>query len=92
MDSPAGNETSVGPALSKKYSEASSTTLHTLDNLDNAFAQMAQRVANLDKVIDPNNLDSIVAAKNDLAQIIGDLEKLQFNKVGSPSFPALAFC
>ena len=81
MSSPAGKEVNVGPALSKKYSEASSNALSTLDNLDSAFAQMAQRVASLDKVIDPNNLDSIVAAKNDLAQIIGDLEKLQFNKV-----------
>ena len=71
----------VGSPLTKKYSEASSKALHTLESLDDAYARMAQRVANLDKTIDPKNLDSIIHAKNDLAQIIGDLEKLQFNKV-----------
>lgn len=74
-------EENLGSPIHKQYSQKSAKTLHSLDNLDGAFAQMAQRVANLDKQIDPTNLDSIVAAKNDLAQIIGDLEKLQFNKV-----------
>ena len=73
----------LGPPIKKQYSTPSAEALHTLDSLDSAYAQMAQRVANLDKIIDPKNLDSIIHAKNDLAQIIGDLEKLQFNKVGA---------
>lgn len=71
----------LGEGISKKYSVRSADAIDTLNTLDGAFASMAQRVSNLEKAIDPNNLESIIAAKNDLAQIIGDLEKLQCNKL-----------
>lgn len=71
----------LGAEINRQYSQNSTQALSKLDNLDSAFASMAQRVANLDKAIDPNSLESIVTAKNDLAQIIGDLERLQFNEV-----------
>ena len=77
------NEEDVGPEISKQYSTNSKFALSKLDNLDGSFANMAKRVANLDKAIDPNNIDSIIAAKHDLAQIIGELDKLQCTEVNA---------
>ena len=75
---------SEGTALAdagKQYSESSEAALKRLESLDGHFVTMAQRVANIDSSIDMNNMESLARAKNDLAQIIGDLEKLQFNGV-----------
>jgi hypothetical protein len=74
-------EQDMGAGIDRQYSVQSSQAINTLNSLDNAFATMAQRVADLDKSIDPRNLESIITAKNNLAQIIGDLEKLQCNKL-----------
>lgn len=87
----------IGSPLTKKYSAASSEALKTMDSLESALKEVAARAGNLDKMIDPNNLDTMIAAKNELAQLIGDLEKLQFKRVcfGSVHFsPVLphTFC
>jgi hypothetical protein len=62
--------------------------LSQLDYLDSYFASFASRVENIDQSIDLKNPQSLITAKHDLAQIIGDLESLQENEVSTfPSLP-----
>jgi hypothetical protein len=74
----------LGPKLSakgKQYSEASERAISKLEDLDRDFAAMAKRVADLDLNIDPSSIDSLVSAKNELAQIIGELDRMQATQV-----------
>ena len=65
----------------KQYSEASERAISRLEDLDRNFAAMAKRVADLDLRIDPSSIDSLISAKNELAQIIGELERMQATQV-----------
>jgi molecular chaperone GrpE (heat shock protein) len=70
-----------GSAIKRQYSEESDRTLKHLDELDNYFASFAARVEKIDKSINMGDRSTLVAAKHELAQIIGDLENLQFGEV-----------
>ncbi len=50
-----------------------------LDSLDHHFAELASRVENIDMKIDLSDPESLLKAKNSLAQVIADLEKLQLH-------------
>lgn len=67
----------------KQYSQASSTALRRLDSLDRKFEAINHRIDDVaaigDEVTDSSddNIARLIKAKNDLAQIAGDLERLQ---------------
>lgn len=83
--SPARNnpssEAKEGSGIQRQYSEESDRTLRHLDELDNYFASFAARVEKIDKSINMGDRSTLVSAKHELAQIIGDLENLQFGEV-----------
>lgn len=71
----------------KQYSVASSTALKKLNSIDRKFEGITHRiesVAALEAEVTQNMHDSItkmINAKNELAQIAGDLDRLQFREV-----------
>jgi hypothetical protein len=71
--------------LTRQLSSNSKETLSQLDYLDSYFASFASRVENIDQSIDLKKPQSLMTAKHDLAQIIGDLESLQANEVSHHS-------
>ena len=79
----ASKEKEAGAEIYRQYSEQSDKTLQQLDELDSYFASFASRVENIDKSIDMGDRRTLLAAKHELAQIIGDLENLQFKQVPS---------
>ena len=83
-------DNNLGDKLSeagKQYSVASSTALKKLDSIDRKFEGINNRiqsVAALEAEVTQNMQDSIskmIKAKNELAQIAGDLDRLQFREV-----------
>ena len=73
---------STSTSRSEETSKSSSDhTLQRLDDLDNYFASFASRVERIDKSINMGDRRTLVSAKRELAEIIGDLESLQFNEV-----------
>lgn len=77
--------------VTRQLSDNSKETLSQLDYLDSYFASFASRVENIDQSIDLKNPQSLITAKHDLAQIIGDLESLQANEVRISFFVLLIF-
>lgn len=69
----------------KQYSQASTAALKKLDSLDRKFEGLNERIEGVATTIhrstgdndSPHNLMQLVKAKNELAQIAGDLERLQ---------------
>ena len=56
------------------------SALDRFDSLDTRFAAMAEKVENIDLVLDPKNPESLLVAENDLIRIIEEMEHLQ--KIG----------
>eukprot|EP00602_Paraphysomonas_sp_CaronLab_P004131 CAMPEP_0185024842 /NCGR_PEP_ID=MMETSP1103-20130426/8032_1 /TAXON_ID=36769 /ORGANISM="Paraphysomonas bandaiensis, Strain Caron Lab Isolate" /LENGTH=211 /DNA_ID=CAMNT_0027557911 /DNA_START=45 /DNA_END=681 /DNA_ORIENTATION=+ len=77
------NDRAEGEPLERLYSEKSDAALKKLDEQDGYFHSFANRVENIERSLDMRNPATLVHAKHELAQIIGDLEKLQFNEVDS---------
>lgn len=67
--------------VSRQYSRPSADAMRRLDELNGVFASLADRVGSIDSMIDPSDLSTVHRARGELAQIIGDLEKLQFKEV-----------
>jgi hypothetical protein len=70
-----------GEGIQRQYSRPSAEAIHRIDQLNHVFASLADRVGSIDSMIDPDDLSTVHRARQELAQIIGDLEKLQFNEV-----------
>lgn len=84
-------------AAGKQYSQESSKALRKLNSIDKKFEGMVDRV---DKVAQDTKYDEkegvvpLLKAKNELAQIVGDLERLQFKEVriSIQSIMTICFC
>jgi hypothetical protein len=84
----ASSPSKASPAASSPRDDSrQQATLSQLDYLDSYFASFASRVESIDRSIDMKKPSTLMTAKHDLAQIIGDLESLQANEV-SPSPPS----
>lgn len=70
-----------GASIQRQFSEQSENAMKSLDRLDEQFAMFTRRIERIDKSIDVQNPESLINAKNELAQIIAGLENLQFNEV-----------
>jgi SUMO ligase MMS21 Smc5/6 complex component len=70
-----------GTSSSRDGHQHQDATLNQLDYLDSYFASFASRVESIDRSIDMKKPSTLMTAKHDLAQIIGDLESLQANEV-----------
>jgi DNA-binding transcriptional LysR family regulator len=72
----------------RQYSQASSAALKKLDSLDAKVEGISGRVENVvsslsSSVAEAEDVTPLLKAKNELAQIMGDLEKLQFREVAA---------
>jgi hypothetical protein len=72
----------------KQYSQASSTALKRLDSIDRKFEGITDRISTVSSVAtlpvyaaEGDNVSKLLKAKNELAQIAGDLERLQCREV-----------
>jgi hypothetical protein len=70
-----------GASIERQFSEPSQQAINKLDQLEDVFAELSKRVENIDKSIDVDDFSSLIRAKNDLAQIIAELEILQSKEV-----------
>lgn len=85
MSSPTAATPAPGASLAetgKQYSQASSKAIKKLNSIDKKFEDIANRVEGVAAVAeDPDDVSQLLKAKNELAQIIGDLERLQFKEL-----------
>ena len=84
ITSPVSNDESLGVSLQEKGKQLSIESVKTLDHLDDlkqTFELMQQEAEKIHKGTDMNNYKSVKKSKNKLAQLLGNIEKLQFNKL-----------
>ena len=84
ITSPVSNDESLGVSLQEKGKQLSIESVKTLDHLDDlkqTFELMQQEAEKIHKSTDMNNYKSVKKSKNKLAQLLGNIEKLQFNKL-----------
>jgi hypothetical protein len=72
---------SEGQVFHRQFSHNSEQCLAKLDSIETEIDGVRTQLDNLEKNVDVTDYDSTVRAKNEMAQIIGNLEKLQANKV-----------
>lgn len=65
----------------KLFSVASTKTLSSLDKVSEEYSNMVTKVDDIEKSTDLNNATNVLDAKHLLAQIAGNIDKLQFNKL-----------
>lgn len=76
-------------ASPKQYSIASANTLSKLDKVSTEHFALASAIADIEKSTDPNNAESVLEGKHRLAQLAGDIDKLQFNQLDAIETTAL---
>ncbi len=62
-------------------SELDKMSMNNLNKLDDHFASISQRVASLDRLIDPQNIESLFEAAEQLKHIILELQDISEKKV-----------
>jgi hypothetical protein len=73
--------------VGRQYSEESATALKRLDSIDRKFEGITDRISNVaslptcDIAVKGDSVSKLLQAKHELAQISGDLERLQFREV-----------
>ena len=65
----------------EKSSESPQKQPMSPNSLDSHFASFASRVEKIDQDIDVNDMQSLIAARDNLAEIIIELEKLHVDEV-----------
>jgi hypothetical protein len=67
--------------MGKQYSIDSVQTLDKIHQLKDQYQSISRQVEQVEESTDMSDFESIAKAKNKLAQILGDVEKLQFNQL-----------
>lgn len=86
-DTEADNEQHIrteAPALQRTVSKSSKAALVVISELEEEYTELQNTFTQLSGV-DRSNLEAMHKAKNALAQLLGDIDKFQFNKVSSAS-------
>lgn len=79
-----GDEESLGTSLQsagRQLSIESVKTLGKIERLKEAYEHMQEEAEQIHRLTDEGDLESVAKAKNQLAQILGNIEKLQFNQL-----------